>query len=66
MDIYVYQECKNHLLATYQYMCPTGKEYAAYVKSLHELELRGEDRKAIIKTLTGLLYDGLAYGNWGK
>jgi len=59
-----FEDAKRYLLNLYQEVCPTGKEFNKFTKRIQELELSGESEKNIIKVGTGILYDGLAYGNW--
>lgn len=59
-----YQEVKRHLLTAINILSPNGKVQKAFVSILHEMELAGEPPNAVIQSLVGTLYDGVAYGNW--
>lgn len=59
-----YGEILRHLLTTMNLCAPTGAVQRKFVDELHEMERANETRRNIVKTLTGRLYDGLAFGNW--
>lgn len=57
-------EKSYQVLSMAQSLCPTGKEQAAFARRYNELRAEGLEETDIIKTLVGMLYDGLVYGNW--
>lgn len=52
------------LLGIAQKIAPTGVEQAALAK--HYNAMAGEPIKERFTRLIGVIYDGLAYGNWPK
>jgi hypothetical protein len=58
------QQNERNLLSILVAECPTSLEQAASAKLYNDLVRAGENHKSIMRSLTGALYDGLAYGNW--
>ena len=52
------------MLGVCQEHCPTGKEQAAFARAYNDMRSEGTEEPEMIKFLVGMLYDGLAYGNW--
>jgi hypothetical protein len=63
-----YRDAKNHVYGLAHNVCVNGKEQHALLSALGDVEMQmlkgGEDGKAIILTLMGIIIDGLQYGNW--
>lgn len=60
-----YKQGAYNVLGILQGLAPNGKaqEKCATAYRDAEKDSRGDD-KLFLQTMTGLLYDGLAYGNW--
>lgn len=43
---------------------PTAKDQQLLSTYFENMRKRGEQEKFIVRSLTALVYDGLAYGNW--
>lgn len=52
------------LLTAINHLAPTREVQTAFVRLLHEMQEEGRDPHAIVQSLVGTLYDGLAHGNW--
>lgn len=64
IDGQTYEQCKQHLLTTYNTLCPNGAVQAKLSRTITSLEADGMSNHGKLRMLTSWLYDGLAYGNW--
>lgn len=60
-----YNTQANALLGIIQYHCPNAASQLAAAQSFNALPENWTSKEKLLH-LTGVLYDGLAYGNWPK
>lgn len=58
------QEASYRLLGILQEYAPNGKAQERCADIYNEAKRSGATEKDLARTMTGAIYDGLAYGNW--
>lgn len=60
----MYREQCEKILSILQSFAPTGKEQETCSELYRRLDKELSCDQNMLRRLTGILYDGLAYGNW--
>lgn len=62
----MYKEIVNDLITLYNKLAPTGKEQAALVRLIHQMQFAGESNKDIVVTILHIMIDGIKENQWPK